>query len=127
MFLGSSCIYPRDCPLGATGPFGQTPQSLWSTGEGLAELARKLRQLLHDWISGDWTAERSAPAARRLSSGAVEPVLPASDPDIQTLQAALEHALKSASLRDAATDVAKMFGVSRKTIYNLGLKIGGDS
>jgi hypothetical protein len=48
------------------------------------------KQLLHDWISGDWTAERSAPAARRLSSGAVEPVLPASDPDIQTLQAALE-------------------------------------
>jgi len=48
------------------------------------------KQLLHDWISGDWAAERSTPAPRRVSSGAVEPALPASDPDIQTLLAALE-------------------------------------
>ncbi|MHC8367380.1 iron-containing redox enzyme family protein [Pseudomonas sp. ZT5P21] len=49
------------------------------------------KQLLSDWISGDWTPERSTPAARRFSSGAIEPPLPASDPDIQSLQAALEE------------------------------------
>lgn len=47
------------------------------------------KQLLRDWISGDWTAERSTPAVRRESSGAVEPTL-AADPDIQSLQTALE-------------------------------------
>ncbi|MHC8354615.1 iron-containing redox enzyme family protein [Pseudomonas sp. LB3P81] len=48
------------------------------------------KQLLHDWVAGDWKPERSTPAARRESSCAVEPALPASDPDIQSLQAALD-------------------------------------
>jgi hypothetical protein len=47
------------------------------------------KQLLHDWIAGDWTPERAAPAFRRSALGAVETDLPANDPDIQTLQAAL--------------------------------------
>ena len=49
------------------------------------------KQLLHDWIAGDWTPERSAPALRRSAQGAVETELPANDPDIQTLQASLEE------------------------------------
>ncbi|MCU1763034.1 iron-containing redox enzyme family protein [Pseudomonas sp. 14P_8.1_Bac3] len=48
------------------------------------------KQLLHDWIAGDWTPERSTLAPRRGSSAPVEPALPASDPDIQVLQTALE-------------------------------------
>ncbi|MHC8320964.1 iron-containing redox enzyme family protein [Pseudomonas sp. GB2N2] len=48
------------------------------------------KQLLHDWIAGDWTPERAMPAFRRNTVGAVETELPANDPDIQTLQAALE-------------------------------------
>jgi len=48
------------------------------------------KQLLHDWIAGDWIPECPPPAYRRNHSDAVEPDLPASDPDVQSLQGALE-------------------------------------
>ncbi|WP_392887486.1 iron-containing redox enzyme family protein [Pseudomonas migulae] len=48
------------------------------------------KQLLHDWIAGDWAPEHSSPAFRRGTPGAVEADLPADDPDIQALQSALE-------------------------------------
>jgi hypothetical protein len=48
------------------------------------------KQLLHDWIAGDWTPERSAAAVRRNSGVPAEPPVPANDPDIQSLQAALQ-------------------------------------
>ncbi|HCS46360.1 MAG TPA: hypothetical protein DIW52_26755 [Pseudomonas sp.] len=48
------------------------------------------KQLLHDWIAGDWTPERSATATRRGASVATEPSVPVNDPDIQSLQSALE-------------------------------------
>ncbi|MDR7284425.1 hypothetical protein J2X84_003263 [Pseudomonas corrugata] len=48
------------------------------------------KQLLHDWIAGDWTPERPPPAYRRSPGDTVEPAVPASDPDVQSLQAALE-------------------------------------
>lgn len=48
------------------------------------------KQLLHDWIAGDWTPEHSAPAIRRSNRGAVEAEVPANDPDIHCLQAALQ-------------------------------------
>ncbi|MVV48678.1 iron-containing redox enzyme family protein [Pseudomonas sp. PB120] len=49
------------------------------------------KQLLHDWIAGDWKPKRAAPMFRR-SPGAttVEPELPANDADIQSLQATLQ-------------------------------------
>jgi hypothetical protein len=47
------------------------------------------KQLLHDWIAGDWTPERAKPAHRRVVSAATVPELPASDPDVQTLQSSL--------------------------------------
>jgi hypothetical protein len=48
------------------------------------------KQLLHDWIAGDWTPERSTAAARRGASVAAEPSVPVNDPDIQSLHGALE-------------------------------------
>ena len=48
------------------------------------------KQLLHDWIAGDWQPERSVAAVRRSSSVPSEPPVPANDPDIQSLQAALQ-------------------------------------
>ncbi|MGE8190259.1 iron-containing redox enzyme family protein [Pseudomonas sp. NPDC086278] len=48
------------------------------------------KQLLRDWIAGDWTPERPPAAYRRSNSQAGEPVLPASDPDVESLHAALE-------------------------------------
>ncbi|VVM43044.1 hypothetical protein PS662_00396 [Pseudomonas fluorescens] len=48
------------------------------------------KQLLHDWIAGDWMPERSEPAFRHSTAGAVETDVPGNDPDIQTLQSALE-------------------------------------
>ncbi|MHC8314763.1 iron-containing redox enzyme family protein [Pseudomonas sp. LB3P31] len=47
------------------------------------------KQLLHDWIAGDWTLERATPARRRPIHVATAPALPVSDPDVQTLQASL--------------------------------------
>jgi hypothetical protein len=47
------------------------------------------KQLLHDWIAGNWTPERARPAHRRVVSAARAPELPVSDPDVQTLQASL--------------------------------------
>lgn len=48
------------------------------------------KQLLHDWIGGNWKPERSPAAARRSISTATQPTLPANDPDIVSLQAALD-------------------------------------
>ncbi|MCP1519201.1 hypothetical protein J2Y74_003511 [Pseudomonas migulae] len=48
------------------------------------------KQLLHDWIAGDWKPERSVAAVRRRSGASSEPPVPANDPDIQSLQAALQ-------------------------------------
>ncbi|MNG14654.1 hypothetical protein D3C84_984260 [compost metagenome] len=47
------------------------------------------KQLLHDWIAGDWVPERSTATTRGTASGAVETSVPANDPDIQSLQNAL--------------------------------------
>ena len=48
------------------------------------------KQLLHDWIAGDWKPERSAPSVRRGASVTVEPAVPDNDPDVQALKAALK-------------------------------------
>lgn len=47
------------------------------------------KQLLHDWIAGDWTPERTT-AYRRVTRVNTTPALPVGDPDVQTLQASLE-------------------------------------
>lgn len=49
------------------------------------------KQLLHDWIAGDWKPARSAPPLRRGTGVVVEPPLPVHDPDIQSLQSALRE------------------------------------
>ncbi|MHC8343655.1 iron-containing redox enzyme family protein [Pseudomonas sp. RT6P73] len=48
------------------------------------------KQLLHDWIAGDWTPERAAAAVRRGTSVATEATVSDNDPDIQSLQTALD-------------------------------------
>ncbi|AWM91613.1 hypothetical protein DJ564_12660 [Pseudomonas sp. 31-12] len=48
------------------------------------------KQLLHDWIAGDWTPEHPAKAVRRGTSVATEPPVPENDPDIQSLQTSLD-------------------------------------
>ena len=45
-------------------------------------------------------------------------------PDPEKVEQALKEALKTRNLRDAASDVASRFGVSRRDIYQLGIKIG---
>lgn len=45
-------------------------------------------------------------------------------PDPKKVEQALREALKTRNLRDAASDVASRFGVSRRDIYQLGIKIG---
>ena len=45
-------------------------------------------------------------------------------PDPDKVELALREALKTRNLRDAASDVASRFGVSRRDIYQLGIKIG---
>lgn len=44
-------------------------------------------------------------------------------PDPESVEKALREALKTRNLRDAASDVASRFGVSRRDIYQLGIKI----
>ncbi|MEJ5056606.1 MULTISPECIES: iron-containing redox enzyme family protein [unclassified Pseudomonas] len=48
------------------------------------------KQLLHDWIAGDWKPERSAAAVRRGSGVTVDPAVPDNDPDVLALQADLK-------------------------------------
>ncbi len=45
-------------------------------------------------------------------------------PDPSEVEEALKEALKTRKLRDAANDVASRFGLSRRAIYQLGIKIG---
>jgi len=44
------------------------------------------KQLLHDWIAGDWLDHNARPAPRRSHGAAPEPQTPAQDPDVQNLQ-----------------------------------------
>ncbi|MDE0208892.1 MAG: 16S rRNA (cytidine(1402)-2'-O)-methyltransferase [Boseongicola sp.] len=46
-------------------------------------------------------------------------------PNPEKVEQALREALKTRNLRDAASDVAGRFGLSRRDIYQLGIKIGG--
>ncbi|MEX3772703.1 iron-containing redox enzyme family protein [Pseudomonas sp. MYb118] len=48
------------------------------------------KQLLHDWIAGDWTPACRSPAVRWGSHTSGEPVAHVDDPDLNRLQAALE-------------------------------------
>lgn len=48
------------------------------------------KQLLHDWIAGDWLATQPRPKARRNLGAAAEPALAPDDPDVQRLQQALK-------------------------------------
>jgi len=48
------------------------------------------KQLLHDWIAGDWTPERSGAAVRAGKSAVSEAPVPVNDPDVQSLQDSLE-------------------------------------
>lgn len=45
-------------------------------------------------------------------------------PDPAQVEQALREALKSRQLRDAASEVARRFGLSRRDIYQLGIRIG---
>ncbi|WP_431481040.1 iron-containing redox enzyme family protein [Pseudomonas thivervalensis] len=48
------------------------------------------KQLLHDWIAGDWLDAGTKSGARRGPGAACEPVTPMDDPDVQSLQQALQ-------------------------------------
>ncbi|MBC3382822.1 iron-containing redox enzyme family protein [Pseudomonas sp. SWRI179] len=48
------------------------------------------KQLLHDWIAGDWRDEGAKSTARRGSGAVCEPVTPMDDPDVQSLEQALQ-------------------------------------
>lgn len=44
--------------------------------------------------------------------------------DPEKVEQALREALKTRNLRDAASDVASRFGLSRRDVYQLGIKVG---
>ena len=48
------------------------------------------KQLLHDWIGGNWRPEHSPASVRRGTGASAEPLVPGNDPDVASLQAALE-------------------------------------
>jgi hypothetical protein len=48
------------------------------------------KQLLHDWIGGNWRPEHSPASVRRGTGASAEPPVPGNDPDVASLQAALE-------------------------------------
>ena len=49
------------------------------------------KQLLHDWIAGDWTPSEKNPAPRRSRQVATpEAAVPEHDPDVQRLMSALQ-------------------------------------
>ena len=48
------------------------------------------KQLLHDWIAGDWQSEYPPTAVRRGAQAKSELPVPAHDPDVQSLQATLK-------------------------------------
>ncbi|AXP03323.1 iron-containing redox enzyme family protein [Pseudomonas bijieensis] len=48
------------------------------------------KQLLHDWIAGDWLDESTRSGARRGPVAACEPATSIDDPDVQSLQQALQ-------------------------------------
>lgn len=49
------------------------------------------KQLLHDWIAGDWLDPRARSGARRSQGAVREPQAPVEDPDVQGLQQALRR------------------------------------
>ncbi|QKS81058.1 iron-containing redox enzyme family protein [Pseudomonas bijieensis] len=48
------------------------------------------KQLLHDWIAGDWLDESTGSGARRGPVAACEPATSIDDPDVQSLQQSLQ-------------------------------------
>ncbi|QBZ89999.1 iron-containing redox enzyme family protein [Pseudomonas viciae] len=48
------------------------------------------KQLLHDWIAGDWLKEGARNSPRRSQGAACEPQMPVEDPDVQNLQQTLQ-------------------------------------
>ena len=48
------------------------------------------KQLLHDWIAGDWLGQGTRSGPRRSHGAVSEPQTPVEDPDVQSLQQALQ-------------------------------------
>ncbi|WHS63082.1 iron-containing redox enzyme family protein [Pseudomonas sp. G2-4] len=48
------------------------------------------KQLLHDWIAGDWLEQGPRSGPRRSHGATCEPQTPVEDPDVQSLQQALQ-------------------------------------
>lgn len=59
------------------------------------------KQLVHDWIAGDWTSSKKSRAPRRHSQMAAAIEVPEQDPDVQQLMAALQG-------QDALTQIATL-------------------
>lgn len=57
------------------------------------------KQLLHDWIAGDWLNERSRSAPRRNQGASCEPRMPMEDPDVRNLQQALRGKVPDEQMR----------------------------
>jgi hypothetical protein len=48
------------------------------------------KQLLHDWIAGDWLEKGPRRVPRRTQAASIEPQTPVQDPDVQRLQQTLQ-------------------------------------
>lgn len=57
------------------------------------------KQLLHDWIAGDWTQERTKKSPRRAHGAACEPQMPIEDLDVQSLQQTLRGQTPDAQMQ----------------------------
>lgn len=91
-----------------------------------AALCRELTKRFEEVLRRPLGALIAALSGRALKGECVVIVAPPDEPDAPAqddLRMALIAALRTATLRDAATDVALRFGIPRKGVYQLALEI----
>jgi 16S rRNA (cytidine1402-2'-O)-methyltransferase len=99
-------------------------------GEGRnAVLCRELTKRFEEVVRGT-LAEIAAQIAGRTLKGEIVLLLdraPLAATSTATLEDALEAALQTMTLKDAAGEVAKAFGVPRRAVYQIGLSRGREA
>lgn len=96
-------------------------------GDRAVVLARELTKLHEEVLSGTATELAAILTARDRPRGEmvllIAPSPPAADWDAAAVEAALRQALRSQSVREAAADVARLSGLSRREVYTKALAL----
>ncbi|MCA8879907.1 MAG: 16S rRNA (cytidine(1402)-2'-O)-methyltransferase [Rhodobacteraceae bacterium] len=117
-----------ESPKRVQGLLGDLAQALGENRE--AALCRELTKRFEEVLRLPLGALIAALSGRVLKGECVVVLAPPDDrpePAQDDLRMALMAALKSSSVRDAATEVAARFGVPRKGVYQLALDIAGQT